>query len=174
MRNAITLSLALSLLSGASAARAMESTAFYGSIGYARLDDSTFELGAVTGRLGAQFTPNLGVEGETSLGVTDDGAQVSAGGDIRTKLSYDAALYGVGWLPLGDRVSLLARIGYGATRTKAKGTSANTHHERQGVNYGVGAQFHLDAHNGLRADWTRRAFDGPDADVYAVSYVRRF
>jgi opacity protein-like surface antigen len=174
MHHAITLSLALSLLSGVTMAQTMESKAFYGSVGYARLDDSTFEFGAVTARLGAQFTPNLGVEGEASFGIEDDGAEVSAGGDIRTKLSYDAALYGVGRLPLGDRFSLLARIGYGTTRIKATGTSANTHHDEQSLNYGLGAQFDFDDSNGLRADWTRRAFDGADADVYALSYVRRF
>ena len=43
-------------------------------------------------------------------------------------------------------------------------------------NYGVGANYYFDGQNGLRGDWTRRDFedDAGEADVYSVSYVRRF
>jgi hypothetical protein len=174
MHHVTILAFALSLLSSAALAQVATSKTFYGSLGYGQMDTGRYDLGAVTGRLGAQFTPYLGVEGEASLGVKGDEAQVSVGGDVRFKLDHDAALYGVGRLPLGDHVSLLARIGYGTTRIKATGTSTNTHRDEQSLNYGLGAQFDFDDSNGLRADWTRRAFDGADADVYALSYVRRF
>ena len=46
----------------------------------------------------------------------------------------------------------------------------------ESVNYGVGANYFIDGRNGIRADWTRRDFtdDGGEADVYSVSYIRRF
>ena len=43
-------------------------------------------------------------------------------------------------------------------------------------NYGAGANYYLDGVNGVRADWTRRDFDGDsnELDSYTLSYVRRF
>jgi len=42
--------------------------------------------------------------------------------------------------------------------------------------YGAGAEFKMNADNGIRADWTRREYKGDrdSADAYSVSYVRRF
>jgi len=174
MKHTLTLSLALSLLSGAALAQTAESNRLYGTLGYSRVEDGDFKLGAVTGRLGVQFTPYLGAEAEASFGVKGDRPQVSAGGDIRHKLEYDAAVYAVGRLPLGERFALLGRVGYGATKTKNAGVSSNVSRDRQGLGYGLGAQFDLDDHNGLRADWTRRAVSGDDADLYSISYTRRF
>jgi outer membrane immunogenic protein len=168
------ISLALALAPGTALAYTGHSGNFYGTLGYGRLDDGRFEYGEATGRLGAQLTPYLGLEGEASFGIKSDKPQVSVGGDLRVKMARDAAVYGVGRLPLGDHVSLLARIGYGTTRIKVASVEAPSHRDKESLNYGLGAQFDFDGHNGLRADWTHRAFDGPDGDVYAISYVRRF
>jgi outer membrane immunogenic protein len=147
----------------------------YGTIGYSQLDGADGDLGAITGRLGTRFTPNLGVEGEVSVGVRDD--DVSFGGVTGSlEHKYDAAAYVVGAVPVSDNLELFARGGYGTTEVEAEVAGFNETASGQSWNYGVGANWYFDGTNGLRADWTRRDFedDGGEADVYSLNYVRRF
>jgi outer membrane immunogenic protein len=149
---------------------------YYGTLGYSQLDQSDGDLGAITGRFGAKFNPNLGVEGEVSVGVKDDDFRIgTVEGSI--KHEYDAAAYVVGTLPINDQFELFARGGYGTTKIKAEAGGLSREADGTSWNYGAGANFYFDAQNGVRGDWTRRDFTDSDAgevDVYSVSYVRRF
>lgn len=156
-------------------AQTVSNPQWYGTGGYTHLDADGGDLGAITGRVGARLSPNFAVEGEGSFGVRDQDITV-AGVNGKIEHQYDAAIYGVGVLPVSPNFELFGRLGYGTTKIKASAAGVSASDDGESFNYGLGAQYFLDAQNGLRADWTRRDFrdDGGEADTYGVSYVRRF
>jgi outer membrane immunogenic protein len=162
---------------------------FYGTLGYADAHTSGVDLGAIQGRLGYRFNNWVGVEGELAGGVKDDKSTTTVTGgtvDTKLKLEHSEAIYGVGFLPVSPQFDLLARVGYGDTRVKARATATGTAAVPVTVsqsahgdswNYGVGGQYHFDEKNGVRADYTRQEFTGDNsghADVWALAYARRF
>ncbi len=175
MRNILIAAAVVSAIAAPAMAQSMQSPTYYGTLGYSQLDGSQGDLGAVTGRLGAKFTPNLGVEGEVSVGVKDENFTV-AGVDGKLKHNYDAAVYGVATLPVTPQFELFGRVGYGTTEIEAKIPGVSAREDGESVNYGAGANYYFDGQNGIRGDWTRRDFrgDGGEADVYSLNYVRRF
>tara|TARA_R110002051_G_scaffold73719_6_gene134013 strand:- start:2779 stop:3351 length:573 start_codon:yes stop_codon:yes gene_type:complete len=174
MRNILLASVALALLAAPAMAQSVSSPSYYGTLGYSQLDNDA-DIGAVTGRFGAKFTPYLGAEAEASFGVGHDTFRVGAT-EVKVKETYDAAVYGVATLPINPSFDLFARAGFGTTELKASSGGISATDSNESWNYGVGGNYYLDAQNGVRADWTRRDFthDGGEADVYSVSYVRRF
>lgn len=156
-------------------AQTVSNPQFYGTAGYTAFDTDNGDLGAVTGRIGARLAPNFAVEGEGSFGVRDDDFSI-AGVNGKVEHEYDAAVYGVGILPVSPSFELFGRLGYGTTKIKAEAGAASVEADGESFNYGLGANYFIDAQNGIRADWTRRDFreDAGEADTYAVSYVRRF
>ena len=175
MRNILLAATAISVIAAPAFAQTMQSPTYYGTLGYSQLDHSDGDLGAITGRVGAKFNPYLGVEGEASIGVKDDDFTF-AGVDGKIEHDYDAAAYVVGTLPVTPNFELFARGGYGTTKIKTELAGFNGEVDGESWNYGAGANYYLDGQNGLRADWTRRDFrdDAGEADVYSLSYVRRF
>ena len=174
MRALLLSAAALSVLAAPAMAQTMQSPTYYGTLGYSQLDHSDGDLGAVTGRLGAKFTPNFGVEGEASFGVRDDDITI-AGVDGTIKHKSDFAAYVVGTLPVSPNFELFARGGYGTTKIEAEAAGISADADGESWNYGAGANYFFDAQNGIRGDWTRRDFeDGGEADVYSINYVRRF
>ena len=147
----------------------------YGSLGYSHHDMEGADVGAIQGRLGARFGQYLGVEGELGFGVKKDDVNI-AGVNGKAKLEHQAAIYGVGFLPVAPNADLYARIGYGSSEGKVTVPGASVKADGDSWNYGVGANYYLDGKNGVRADWTRRDFrdNGGKADAYSVSYIRRF
>ncbi|WP_395650611.1 porin family protein [Brevundimonas sp.] len=176
MRNIILSAAAVSLFAVPAMAQSLQSPTYYGTLGYSQMQGDDADLGAVTGRLGAKLTPYLGVEGETSFGVGHDDVSF-AGVDGKVEHRYDVAAYGVATLPVQPNFDLFARVGYGVTEVKASAAGVAASDHSDSVNYGVGANYHLDGVNGIRADWTRRDFqddNAGEADVYSLSFVRKF
>jgi len=176
MRNILLATAALSLFAAPALAQTVQSPTYYGTLGYTQLDTDNGDLGAITGRVGAKLTPNLGVEAEGSLGVRSDDVTF-AGIDGKVKEKYDVAAYGVATLPVNPNFDLFARVGYGTTKLKAEVAGGSRSDTTESWNYGVGGNYYLDGQNGIRADWTRRDFVGNgngEADAYSVSYVRKF
>lgn len=160
----------------ASAQTVNMSPTFYGTLGYADANNDHLNLGTIQGRLGARFGQYLGVEGELGFGVAGDKTTIN-GVDVKANIQHQAAIYGVGFLPLSSQFDLLARVGYGETRAKATAAGAANSADGDSWNYGVGGQYRFDDKNGVRADYTREEYtgDGPGAaNVYALSYVRKF
>ena len=157
------------------AAQTVSAPAFYGNLGYSFIDADDANLGAITGRLGARLHPNFGVEGELGLGVDDDSVRIGAA-NVKTELKHSVAAYGVGFLPVTPQFELLARVGYGSSKIRASAVGVSASDTNESWNYGVGAQYSFDGANGVRLDYTRHDFnhDGGNADVWAVSYVRKF
>ena len=175
MRNILLATAALSLMAVPAMAQTVSNPQWYGTAGYTAFDTDNGDLGAVTGRIGARVSPNFAVEGEGSFGVRDDDFSI-AGVNGKVEHEYDAAIYGVGILPVSPNFELFGRLGYGTTKIKAEAGPVSVEDDGESFNYGLGANYYLDAQNGIRADWTRRDFrdDAGEADTYAVSYVRRF
>ena len=71
------------------------------------------------GRLGYRFMPYLGIEGELATGLKGD-TDTMAGVHVNTKLKHEAAIYGVGFLPVSPNTDLLARVGYGTAQAAAR------------------------------------------------------
>jgi outer membrane immunogenic protein len=174
---ASALALAALLPAVASAQTANTGTTFYGTLGYADTDLNGVNLGSIQGRVGARFGQYFGVEGELAGGVKSDKVNVAPGTDVKVKLDHQEAIYGVGFLPLSPNFDLLARIGYGHTEGSGSLAGVSASAKGDSWNYGVGGQYSFDGKNGIRADYTREQFqshDGGDANVWAVSYVRKF
>jgi outer membrane immunogenic protein len=142
----------------------------WGSVGYTHIGVEGMSLGAITGRVGAQFNPVLGIEGEGSFGVGSE----SEGG-VEVKLSHDFAGYVTASLPMTDNARLVGRVGYGTTEIEAEELGVSDDFDAGGYRYGVGAEFFFDDSNGVRVDFLRvDAEDSLEADLYTISYVRRF
>lgn len=174
MRNILLATAALTLIAAPAMAQ-VPASPVTGSIGYTQLDTDGGDLGAITGRVGYDFTRNFGIEGEASFGVKDTDISV-AGVNGTLEHDWDAAAYGVAKLPISENLELFGRLGYGTTRVTASIPGASASGDGESVNYGVGANYFIDGQNGIRADFTRRDFrdNGGEADTYGLSFVRRF
>jgi opacity protein-like surface antigen len=180
-RHLITLlaATAAGLAGAAQAQPQADGTGLYGTLGYKQGDD--IEVGSLQARAGARLTPYLGVEGELGAGVKADKFSV-APLELKTSLKWEAAIYGVAYLPLSPKADLLARVGYGTTRfefeSNGGGVTApvSASRNRESWNFGVGGQYHFDELNGVRLDYTRQDFNGGmrTNDTLAIAYSRRF
>ena len=172
---AATLAAFAAVVPAAHAQDAMPATGAYVNLGAAIVDGGQADLKSLQGRLGYRITPNFGVEGELATGLKSD-TDTIAGVRVNTKLKHSAAAYAVGFLPIAPNTELLARVGYGTTKIRARAAGISASDSAESVNYGVGAQHHFDGLNGVRADYTRQEFTNSDAhaNVWAVGYTRRF
>jgi hypothetical protein len=155
---------------------AAANTGLYGNLGYANTHADDANLGAIGARLGYRFTPYLGVEGELAGGVKSDDVNVG-GVSAKVELQHAEAIYAVGFLPVAPNWDVLGRVGYGNTKLKASALGASASDSGDSWNFGVGAQYHWDGVNGVRADYTRQEFRGSDAgsaDVWSLAYSRKF
>lgn len=153
------------------------SPSFYGTLGYSDTSLDHVNLGAIQARLGARFTPYIGAEVEGSWGVNDDDRSLPNGARLNEKLTSQEAVYGVGYLPINPNVELLARIGYGHTSGTGSIAGVTPGVRGDSWNFGVGGQYMFDPKNGIRLDYTREVYqprDSDDANVWAISYVRKF
>jgi len=161
---ALLIAASAAALSLAAPALAHAETSVYGNIGYANVDVDPVNLGAVQGRLGVDLTPHFAIEGEAAFGVADDtilGASV--------ELSNSFGIFVVAKAPVSESVDLFARAGFSSAEVDVAGTTGS----EDGAAYGVGAQVFFTENDGVRFDYTRYDYGG-DADVWAVSYVRKF
>jgi hypothetical protein len=149
----------------------------YVDLGVTRLDTGHTNLDEITGRAGLRFGSYVGVEGELGTGIDTNSHTGASGTHYDVNEQPSAAIYGVGYWPVTPRLDLLVRVGYGETGLKTTINGIDNTNTYTSVNYGAGAQYFLTAKDGVRFDYTRRAFASPyikDGDTYALSYVRKF
>ena len=132
MRNILLASAALALMAAPAMAQTVTSPTYYGTLGYSQMDADGADVGAVTGRFGAKFTPNLGAEAEASFGVGSDTFRVGAS-EIKVEENYDVAVYGVATLPVNANFDLFARAGFGTTELKASATFAASRFQKPDI-----------------------------------------
>lgn len=173
---------ALALVPAAAVAQTSDATGFYGSAGYSHLDlagGRDVSTGAVTLRGGYQFNRYLGLEAEGGLGIDDGGFSTSAGARGSYGLDYSIGAFGVARYPVTERFDVFARGGVVHAKFKGKARIGNTvarfGDKGELLAGGVGVQYNIDGRNGLRAEYTRyEDNDAADANVWGVSFVRRF
>ena len=179
MKPIIAIAAALAMAGAAAPALADEATDIltgYVNVGYSYADFAPAHLSVIHGRIGGRFGRYFGVEGEGAVGVSSD--RVSQGGfTIDTKLKSEFAGYAIGFIPLGPKADLFGRVGYGRSNLHAyiAGVGGGDVSENS-LNFGGGAQFFITPDDGIRIEYTRFDYrhNLGDADVYSVSYVRRF
>ena len=170
----VVLSVAAPVLANAQTAPA---TGLYGTLGYMGQNSSGGDVGAIQGRLGYRLNNYLGVEGEVAGGVKSDKFGVAPGVSEKASLDHQEAAYAVGFVPISPKLDILGRVGYGHERMHYDGPAATFNQASDSINYGAGVQYNLDPHNGIRADYTREAFQHTgveDANVWSVAYSRHF
>ena len=150
-------------------------TGAYANLNLGIVDADSVNLKSIQGRLGYRFNNWVGVEGELGTGLKSD-TDTIGGVEVNTKLKHSAAAYLVGFAPISANTDLIARIGYGTTKIRAKAGGVSASDSEESFNFGVGAQHHFDGMNGVRLDYTRQEFGngGADANVWTVGYSRRF
>jgi hypothetical protein len=181
MKNALIAAASLAAIGATVPAAAQAQDAAASNVGaYVNLnvgiaDGGQADLKAIQGRLGYRFTPYIGVEGELATGLKSD-TDTIAGVSVNTKLKHEAAAYAVGFLPVSPNTDILARVGYGTTRLRARAAGVSASDSAESWNVGVGAQHLFDGLNGIRADYTRQEFnhDQGHANVWTAGYVRKF
>ncbi|MCI4645116.1 MAG: porin family protein [Hyphomonadaceae bacterium] len=154
-----------------------QDTGFYGDVGYTYVmtdtDDADVDIGAITGHGGWEFSPNFAVEGEVSVGIQDD--EVSVGGtNVDVSMNYLIGAFGRAQLPVGDQIVVFARAGLVNAEIEAEAGGFSESQSESGAGYGVGAEFMLDAVNGVRFDYTRYDIEDLEADALTLAYKRRF
>lgn len=167
---------ALAALPAAAQAQDTTKAGAYVNLGYGRVNaEGDINLNTLAGRAGYRFNDYMGVEGELGFGVGSDKVTES-GITAKAKIKHHAAVYGVGFLPVGPNTDILARVGYGTTKVKASALGVSESDSNESWNYGIGAQHHFDGVNGVRVDWTRSDFNdgGGKADTFSVAYTRKF
>lgn len=161
---------------GAASAQDTSDTTVYGTIGYANVsadDGADVNLGALQGRIGARFGKYFGVEGELATGVKDDSFDV-LGTNVDVDLKHEVGVFAVGAYPITERFELFGRVGYAWAEAKAKGAGISDTANLDGIAYGVGGQYFFTDKDGVRVDYTRHDGNDAEADVFGVSYVRKF
>lgn len=122
---------------------------------------------------GYQFHPNFSAE----LGYATLGTGKFGSADVETN-AWD--LSALGAFPLANQFSVFGRLGaYHATTDVSGAGSASE--DKNGLTYGLGAQFDLNRNLGLRAEWQRyRKVGGgnigeeANADMLSVGALYRF
>ncbi|MBL8556512.1 MAG: porin family protein [Phenylobacterium sp.] len=179
---AAPVAIAAALLAPAAASAQTADSGVYGSAGYAIISPkgAPSDLGAINLRGGYQFNRYLGVEAEGALGV-DDGHFTTGTGATAVRGSYgldwSIGAFGVARYPVSEQLDVFARAGvvHGEFKGKARSgaTTVRVSDNDELFAGGAGVQFNFDDKNGIRADYTRYEGD-VDADVFGVSYVRKF
>ena len=181
MKNALIAAASLAAIATVVPAAAMAqdtaptNTGAYVNLHAGAVDADNIDPKVIGGRLGYRFNDWIGVEGELATGLKSDKDTV-AGVDVSYKLKHSAAAYLVGFAPIATNTDLIARIGYGTSKVRAKAAGVSVSDSEDSFNFGVGAQHYFDGANGVRIDYTRQEFSGgnADANVWSVGYTRRF
>lgn len=147
------------------------------------------DITMINGRVGYRFNDFFAVEGEIGFGLGGDDFDRTIPVDvlgtpenIDTNVTLDVDNYYIGFVrgiyPVSEQFDIFGRIGYGEATADADvvGTvrgftaSGSGSTSESGFAYGVGAQYNLTHHDGIRADYTRLE----DTDIISLAYSRRF
>tara|TARA_R110000868_G_scaffold53744_7_gene168667 strand:- start:8831 stop:9352 length:522 start_codon:yes stop_codon:yes gene_type:complete len=142
-------------------------------VGYDRISVGDFNLDSLVLRGDYDFSDHLAIEAQANFGVGDD-TVIDSGIPFDMSLNYAVSLFGVLRLVNNERGSIFVRAGYTTAEyeNSALGTSITDNPDAWA--YGVGGEYRFDGRNGVRFDYTMVDYDGADADVFGITYVRHF
>lgn len=135
---------------------------------------SDVDLGAITGRIGYDLTPNFGFEGEAALGIDDEESTL---GDVTTSvgLNYLVGAYGKAQMPLGERAKLFARAGIVNAELETEITGLGSAEQSEtGAGYGIGGMVDISESLYVRGDYTRYDIEDVEADAFTVAVGMKF
>ncbi|WP_417468548.1 porin family protein [Maricaulis sp.] len=170
MRSIIAAS--LSALALGSVAHAQDTSYTLGA-GYERFSGDGVDLDSVVFRGRYDFNQYFGVEGQANIGIGDDSVTV-LGTPVDVSLDYAVGVFGVVRAFSNENGNVFLRAGYTDSQVDASVPGYSVSADSDAWAYGVGGEYLFDGRNGVRFDYTKFDYDGGDADVFGVSYVRRF
>lgn len=155
----ITIMAASSALLAFAGTAAAQDNGAYGHIGVEALDYDGAS-GNIVGRVGYDFAQYFGVEGEGSVGVMDDNDDF--------KIDYKVAGFVRAKAPIGEQFEVFSRVGYYHVDSELG--------DADGLAFGGGLEYFLNPSkkDSLRLDYTHLEARIGNADVYAITYGRRF
>lgn len=166
-----------------------------GNVGVSSFDfnsDFREEHTTLGARFGRNFTSNLALEGELAAGVSDETRSINGLDslnqetltlDISENLNVAYGFFGKAMLPVNDRFTAHARLGYATTEfenkstlTRENGTTQNNDYKDiyRGLAYGLGTEFSFTDKLYARADATRYEADDLDVESYTLGVGLRF
>lgn len=164
----------LSVLALTATASAQDAPRFTLGAGYDRADFDGVDFDTVVLRGGYDFNRYFGVEGQANFGLGDESVTES-GVTADVSLNYAAGVFGVVRPWSNETMNVFGRIGYTTTELDASAGGFSIDASDEAWAYGVGGEWFFAGDNGVRVDYTRLDYeDGGDADVFGISYVRRF
>lgn len=165
--------LAIAAFAGNAAA---QDTGAYINLG---VDAVEFDAYNISGKVGYNVNEYFGVEGQAAFGIIDDEID---GVDAGIDSSFGA--FGVVRFPAGENFDLFARAGYHFTQFGVSDGNVGVSLDTDGFAAGVGGQYFFTANDGIRVEYTYLDVNVDDddadfedaggADVFSVSYVRKF
>lgn len=138
------------------------------------LDDKDTALGLFVGR---SFSRNLAVElSYADFGETGYTSNITVPALGTLKVPFEGTSWGVslvGSLPLNERFSLQAKLGYQFWDAKASVTVGGTtidagSDDGSDLMYGLGVKYDINDKFAVRAFWDRYKFDDTDVDFYGI------
>ena len=166
-----------------------------GTVGVSSYDfnsDFQEEYTTLGARFGRNFSSNLAIEGELGFGTSDKNGSVS-GIDALTNESFTINMseslnssygfFGKTMLPINDRLTAHARLGYATSEFEYKsdiiredGTTDEYGFKdvNRGLAYGLGTEYNFTDKLYARADATRYEADSRDVESYTLGVGFRF
>jgi len=144
------------------------------------VDAVEFDSYNISAKLGYNINDYFAVEGQAAFGVIDDEID---GVDFGVDSSFGA--FGVVSLPVAENSELFARGGYHFTQVGGSSDGIGASVDTDGFAFGAGGQYFFSANDGIRLEYTYYDLnvnsdliddedDSGSADVFTVSYVRKF
>jgi hypothetical protein len=129
------------------------------------------DAGIFNAQAGVRVGPYWGMEVEGGTGLPGDSR---SGNHLNLASRY--AGYIVGYLPFNKHFDLFAKLGLGHSRYKYEDNGVGVSRDFDGVNWGVGAQYFFNDHDGVRTEVLRENYrDGKgDRSNVFFSWVHRW
>ena len=129
------------------------------------------QTGIFSAQAGVRFGPYVGLEAEGATSIPGDS---HAGKKLSLTDRY--AAYIVGYLPWTKHFDLFAKLGLGHSRYKYEDNGASLSTDLDSVNWGVGAQYLFNDHDGVRTEVLKENYHDSRGDRTSLmfSWIHRF
>jgi outer membrane immunogenic protein len=129
------------------------------------------QTGIFNAQAGVRFGPYFGLEAEGGTSIPGDSRSSK-----KLSLTDRYAAYIVGYLPWTKHFDLFAKLGLGHSRYKYEDNGASLSTDLDSVNWGVGAQYLFNDHDGVRTEVLKENYHDSRGDRTSLmfSWIHRF